>query len=161
MKSLESASKKSKERRCIVHYAGLRPYSELKEINKETEGKIRAAGAKRQTLKGRNHDEEQCLLVPDDIQDGVHITHGVHMAPCYWKFTLILAGNHQGNKATSGYQKEVQMVVQLGFIQKYWRFFKKGCLSYRGKRVGIARLGIKEAELLIKQIARGKDPELV
>ena len=150
MKSLEPVSKRSKKRQCIVHYAGLRPYSELKEKNKETEGNIRAAEAKRQTLKGRNHHEEQCLLVPDDIQDGVHITHG-------WWYQV----NHQGNNATCGYQKEVQVVVQLGFIHKFCRFFKKECLSYRGKRVGIARLGIKEAELLIKQVARGKDPELV
>ena len=98
MKSLEPVSKRSKKRQCIVHYAGLRPYSELKEKNKETEGNIRAAEAKRQTLKGRNHHEEQCLLVPDDIQDGVHITHGVHMAPCYRKFTLILAGESSGEQ---------------------------------------------------------------
>lgn len=98
MKSLEPVSKRSKKRQCIVHYAGLRPYSELKEKNKETEGNIRAAEAKRQTLKGRNHHEEQCLLVPDDIQDGVHITHGVHMAPCYRKFTLVLAGESSGEQ---------------------------------------------------------------
>ena len=67
MKSLELASKKFKKKQYIVHYAGLGPYSELKDVNEEKEE--RAAKAKRQTLKDRNHHEEQCLLAPDNIQD--------------------------------------------------------------------------------------------
>ena len=67
MKSPEPASKKSKKKQRIVHYAGLGPYSELKDVNEEKEARIRAAKAKRQTLKGRNHHEEQCLLVSDDM----------------------------------------------------------------------------------------------
>ena len=35
MKSLEPASKKSKKRQCTVHYADLRPFSELKDVNEE------------------------------------------------------------------------------------------------------------------------------
>ena len=54
----------------------------------EKKAKIRAAKANRQTLRGRNHHEEQCLLLPDNIQDG---THAVHMTPCYKNFTHILA----------------------------------------------------------------------
>ena len=67
MKSLEPASKKSKKRQCIVHYAGLEPYSELKDVNKEKEAKIKDAKAKPQTLKDKTYHEEQCLLVPGDI----------------------------------------------------------------------------------------------
>ena len=33
-------------------------------------------------------------------------------------------------------------------------------MSYRGKKVGLAELKMKEAELFIKQRAREKDPEL-
>ena len=95
MKSIEPASKKSKKKQCIVHYAGLGPYSELKDVNEEKEARIRAAIAKRQTLKGRNHHEQQCLVVPDNIQDA---THRVLMTPCYKKFTLILAGESSGDQ---------------------------------------------------------------
>ena len=84
----------------IVHYAGLGPYSELKDVNGENEARIRAAKAKRQTLKGRNHHEEQCLLVPDNIQDA---SHAALMTPWYKKFTLILAGE------SSGHQNNLQL----------------------------------------------------
>ena len=53
LKSLEPPSKKSKKKQCIVHYAGLGPYSELKDVNEEKEARIRAGKAKQQTLKGR------------------------------------------------------------------------------------------------------------
>ena len=69
MKSLEPASKKCKKRHCIVHYACLRPYSELKDVNEERGAGIRAEKAKRQAPKGRNYHKWQCLLVPDDIQN--------------------------------------------------------------------------------------------
>ena len=95
MKSLEPASKKSKKKQCIVHYADLGPYSELKDVNEEKEARIRAAIAKRQTLKGRNLHEEQCLLVPDNIQDAAR---RVLMTPCYKKSTLILAGESSGDQ---------------------------------------------------------------
>ena len=95
MKSLEPASKKSKKKQCIVRYAGLGPYSELKDVNEEKEARIRAAIAKRQTLKGRNLHEEQCLLVPDNIQDAAR---RVLMTPCYKKSTLILAGESSGDQ---------------------------------------------------------------
>ena len=42
MKSLELASKKSKERQCIVLYASLGPYSELKDVNEKIKARIRA-----------------------------------------------------------------------------------------------------------------------
>ena len=94
LKSLEPASKISNKRQCIVHYADFVPYSELKGVHEENEASIRAAKAKRQTLKGRNHHEEQCLLVHDDIHD---VTHGVHVTPCYKKFTLILTSESSGH----------------------------------------------------------------
>ena len=42
----------------------------------------------RQQQSGENCHEEQCLLVPNVID---HNLHGVHMEPCYKKFTLILS----------------------------------------------------------------------
>ena len=128
MKSLEPVSKKSKKKQCIVRYAGLGPYSELKDVNEEKEAGIRAAIAKRQTLKGRNHHEEQCLLVPDKIQDA---THRVLMTPCYKKFWLV---NHQETRITCGCQREVSMVIQLGFIQRFAVSVRKDVCHIEGRK---------------------------
>ena len=109
MKNLEPASKKSKKRQCVVHYAGLEPYSELKDVNEAKEARLRAAKAKRQTLKDRNYHEEQCLLVLGDIQDK---TNRVHITLCYKNTYIILLFwlvNHPENKVTCGYQREVQL----------------------------------------------------
>ena len=46
MKSLEPVSKKFKKKQCNVHYAGLEPYSELKDVNEEREARIRSAKTK-------------------------------------------------------------------------------------------------------------------
>ena len=56
----------------------------------------------------------------------------VHMTQCYKKFTLILAGE------SSGYQREVQMVIQLGSIQRFAVSVRKD-VSYRGGKVGVQR----------------------
>ena len=153
MKSLEWASKKSKKKQCIVQYTGLWPYSVLKDVN---------AKAKRQTLKGRNHHEEQCLLVPDNIQDA---THAVHMTPCCKKFTLILAGESSGHLNNQRLSKRSSDGNSTWVYPEVCRFCNKwchieGCVSYRGKKVGLAKMEMKEAKLLIKWRARKKDQEL-
>ena len=157
MKSLEPVSKKSKKKQCIVRYAGLGPYSELKDVNEEKEARIGAAKARRETLKGRNHHEEQCLLVPDNIQDA---THGVHMTPCYKKFTLILAGESSGHQNNQRLSKGNLDGNSTWVYPEVCCFCKKGRMSYRGKKVGLAKLEMKEAELLIKQRAQEKNLEL-
>ena len=140
----------------IVHYAGLGPYSELKDVNQEKEARLRAVKAKRQTLKGRNHHEEQCLLVPDNIQ----MQHAVHTTPCYEKFTLILAGESSGHQNNLRLSKRSSDGNSTWVYPEVCRFCKNGRVSYRGKKVGLAKPEMKEAELLIKQRAQEKDPEL-
>ena len=54
------------------------------------------------------------------------------MTQCYKKFTLILAGE------SSGYQREVQMVIQLGSIQRFAILVRED-VSYRGKKVGLQK----------------------
>ena len=131
MKSLEPASRKSKKKHCIVHYAGLGPYSELKDVNEEKEARIRAAKAKRQTLKGRNHHEEQCLLIPDNIQDA---THAVHMTPCCKKFKLILAGESSGHQNNLRLSKRSSDIIQFGFIQKFAVSVRKDLCHIEGRK---------------------------
>ena len=116
MKSLEPAPNKSKKKQCIVHYAGLAPYSELKDVNEEKKARIRAAKAKQQALKGRNHHEEQIYLY--------------------------LITDKMPKRSSDGNSTWVYPEVSF--------FCKKGHVSYRGKKMGLAKLEMKEAELLIK-----------
>ena len=46
--------------------------------------------------------------------------------------------NHQENKSICGYQREVQMVIQLGSIQRFAVSVRKD-VSYRGKKVGLQK----------------------
>ena len=60
----------------------------VKEISKLNKHKIRQAKITRERKGGPNHHEEQCLSVPGIIDPNMH---GVHITPCYKKFTLILS----------------------------------------------------------------------
>ena len=137
MKSLEWASKKSKKKQCIVQYTGLWPYSVLKDVN---------AKAKWQTHKGRNHHEEQCLLVPDTIQDAIHI---VHVTRCYKKCTLILTGESSGHQNNLWFSKRSSDGNSTWVYPEVCCFCNKwchieGCVSYRGKKVGLAKMEMKD-----------------
>ena len=136
-----------------MHYAVLGPYSELKDVNEEKKARIRAAIAKQQTLKGRNHHEEQCLLVHDNIQDA---THRVLMTPCYKNFTLIPAGESSGDQNNLRFSKRSLDGNSAWVYPEVCHFCKKGHMSYRGKKVGLAELEMKKAELFIKQDPKRK-----
>ena len=77
------------ERNCIVHYE-IRDakYSDLKEISSINKEKIYAAKCLRETLGSPNQHADQCRLVPQEIDP---VRHGIHLVPCYKKFTLILS----------------------------------------------------------------------
>ena len=71
-----------------MHYDGKEKYSKLKDVSEQNESRIREAKAKQETFSDENRHEKQCHLVPDIIDNDIH---GIHMEPCYKKFTLILA----------------------------------------------------------------------
>ena len=73
---------------CIVHYAGYESYTKLKCISAVNESKIREANALRYQVGGENHHKQQCDLVPEVID---HFKHGIHLEPCYKKYTLIVS----------------------------------------------------------------------
>ena len=72
---------------CIIHYEGFDFYSNVKEINENNEQRIRAAKQVREQLGGANFHQKQCKSIPDTIDRN----HGIHMTPCYKKFTFILS----------------------------------------------------------------------
>ena len=68
------------------------------------------------------------------------------MTQCYKNSHLLWLVNHQENKATHGYQREVQMVLQIGSVQRFVVSVRKD-VSYRGKKVGLQKkLNMKEAQ---------------
>ena len=74
---------------CIIHYPSKNTtYSKLKEVTEGAWEKIQNAKAIREEKGGDNHHKQQCDLVPDHIDPALH---GIHLTPCYKKFTLIIS----------------------------------------------------------------------
>ncbi len=77
------------ERKCIVHYEIKdAKYSNLKDISSVNKERIYSAKCLRESLGGQNLHTHQCQLIPEEIDP---VQHGVHLIPCYKKFTLILS----------------------------------------------------------------------
>ena len=81
---------------CIIHYNGHEEYSSIKPISNLNELRIREAKALRETAGGEtaggeNFHEAQCNTIPDIINN----THGIHLTPCYKKFTLFISKSNQ------------------------------------------------------------------
>ena len=80
--------KKEEHLECIVHYDGYDKYSGLKQISEINENRIREAKLLREETGGLNHHQEQCSKIPDAFDQNLH---GIHLTPCYKKFTLMLS----------------------------------------------------------------------
>ena len=92
-------------RKCIVHYemkdANYRNLKELSSINRD---RVFSAKRLRESLGGQNEHTQQCQLIPEDIDPGKH---GIHLVPCYKKFTLILS--KEKNLSSENVQNESSM----------------------------------------------------
>ena len=62
---------------------------------------------------GKNAHREQTALIPEHIDPNIH---GIHMEPCYKKFTLIISQKRQlsddGNPSTSKQLRRLQLQYQ-------------------------------------------------
>ena len=81
------------------------------------------------------------MPVPDNIQDA---THRVHMIPCYKKFIIILAGELSGEQSNLPLSKRSSNGNSTWVYPEVCHFCKKRRVSNRGKKVGFAKLEIKE-----------------
>ena len=79
------------------------------------------------------------------------------MTPCYKKFTLILAGKSSRHQNNLRFSKISLDGNSTWVYPEVCHVCKKGRMSYKGKKVGLAKLEMKVAELLIKQRAPVKD----
>ena len=77
---------------CIVHYPNKdeSKYSVIRDISTINEERIRLAKSERESYTNENFHSEHCESIPDEIN---HDKHGIHLDPCYKKFTLILSKN--------------------------------------------------------------------
>ena len=153
---MEPISKKKRNRLCVVHYTGFSSYSNIKDISQDNAVRLRNAKVKRETLKGENHHQEQCSLIPDIINNDVH---GIHMIPCYKKFTLILAGQ-------SSVENETRKTKRASIGDSSWVYpnvcnlCKKHRVQFQGKKVTPSTISTYDAEKSFKEDAEEKDKVL-
>ena len=76
---------------CVVHYS-LKDveYSNVTRLSENEHGRFLEAKAIRQELEGENEHKHQCDSIPAVINP---CRHGIHLEPCYKKFTLIITSN--------------------------------------------------------------------
>ena len=119
---------------CIIHYSGYDNYSKIKSITSQNESRIRAAKLKRETIVGDNHHKNQCESIPETINNDIH---GIHITPCYKKFTLILAGDNIGSQGNSsrGSQRQPGTCKAAWVYPNVCKICNKGRITYQRKKV--------------------------
>ena len=68
------------------------------------------ASGGRQELGGSNEHADQCSSIPGTLDDTLH---GIHMEPCYKKFTMIISKAHAKRKHSTEDVLESGQVKQL------------------------------------------------
>ena len=153
---------------CVVHYVMKDvSYSELKAISQNQYERLNEAKLIRQQSSERNQHAEQCSLIPQGDFD-VNL-HGVHLEPCFKKFTGIIAKS-----------KKRKAVEDISTVNRPKRskndatcstsgIFPKHCIFCKKRRITIKRriftqhtLTTLSAEHKIRQAAEKKnDAELI
>ena len=124
-----------KNRFCIVHYK--EPYIKLNDVNELDESRTREAKEKREKMSGENFHEKQCISVPDASNNKIH---GVHIDPCYKRFTLILSKKEDQPITTTMSSKRTSL-DETAKPETAWmfpepcHFCKKKSVQYKGIKV--------------------------
>ena len=131
------------KRVCIIHYDGREKYSNMKDISENNIERIRYAKDLRERVKGENHHVEQCNMIPDAIDMNIH---GIHITPCYNKFTLILS---QKKEISTEHERRVSKRLSLdssllhlklpGFIRRNVIFAKSSKFSTKVYRFSLKK----------------------
>ena len=150
---------------CIVHYTDQDPvkYSKIKQISAVNEQRIKAAKLEREQLvDSSNRHLEQCRSIPEIID---YQKHGIHMEPCYKKFTLILA-----KKAKQSIPKPVQRLSnsctpasdseKTNVYPNICNYCKKYQLKQKQKIQFPKTITTSDAVATIKAAAKQNNPDL-
>ena len=104
---------------CVVHYAGRENYSKMKDVSLINEQQRRKAKSIREK-NGGHHHKEQCDSIPEKIDPEKH---GIHLNPCYKKFTLIISqskhSEEKPSRRTSCRSKSDDSINSIA--QHYWQ----------------------------------------
>ena len=134
-------------------------YSEIKALSSTNEERIRAAKTKIEILKGDNHHQTQCKNIPEIITE----YHGIHMSPCYKKFTQILSKSHDDEDFSGVARSSRRNSNDSSSTMVYpdvCGICKKGPTKNKGKKVFLTTIVTKKASDTIKEAAKSKDREL-
>ena len=100
---------------CVVHYAIKDSrYSQLKPLSDNQYGRLLAAKEIRQGSTELNAHTEQCAAIPDGGFDKTK--HGVHLDPCYKKFTAIIARSRKRKPGGVLHYKFIRGCAPQGFL---------------------------------------------
>ena len=152
-------SSEDKKLCCIIHYRNKDSCSDIKEITPLNEDRIRTAKIERENLGGSNHHKEQCMTIPDVLDSSIH---GIHITPCYKKFTLILAKKH----TTSTVRSSKRLSSPTSGTSVSWLYPKECNIckvykkQYNGKSIYPRAVTTINAVETIKAAAKEKDPEM-
>ena len=148
---------KIKKKTCIIHYHGFDSYSEIKSVSSANEDHIRGAKLKREELQGENYRQVQC----ESILESISNDHGIHMTPCYKKFTLILArcDNKESGETRSSKRNSNGNNTTVWIYPNICNICKKGSVKFQGKKAFPITI-TTEATESIKEAAKTNDPEL-
>ncbi len=153
---------------CVVHYVMKDvTYSELKALSQNQYQRLNEAKQIRKQSTERNQHLEQCSLIPEG-EFNVDL-HGVHLEPCYKKFTGLIAKSKK--------RKAVESIVPVNRLKRSKNdmgcstsgIFPKMCIFCKKWRITIKRkiftphtITTLSAEHKIKQAAERKnDTELL
>ena len=79
--------------KCVAHYTSPDcEYSNLMVLSENAHSRLLEARQIRFIQGGNNEHREQCNLIPEHVDSTAH---GIHMNPCFKKFTLIISPSKQ------------------------------------------------------------------
>ena len=131
----------------------------MKEVNENNKQKIRAAKQVQEQLGGANFHQKQC----NGICDTIDRNHGIHMAPCYKKFTLILSS--QSKETFTPKRLFERQPISLESTSTWvcpgdCNFCHKIRIKYKGQVVLPRKITTFNATKTVKESAKVKDSSL-
>ena len=144
---------------CVIHYEGFDFYSKVKEVNENNDQRTRAVKQIREQLGGANFHQKHCKGAPDTIDRN----HGIHMTPCYKKFTFILSSQSKETftpKKLSGRQRNSLESTCALVYPDDCNFCHKIRIKHKGQFVLPIKITTFNATKTVKESAKIKDSSL-
>ena len=125
------------------------------------------ANAARLEKGGQNEHQEQCSSIPNEVDNALH---GIHMKPCYKKFTIIISKARNMRKASNDPEEDDALIkksraqrtsVGGNLCPDNCYFCKKKRKSVKCKVQLSHKLTLKSTEETIKPAAEEKKDENV